>query len=213
MAASVADADAAAEAKANLRAWVAVIAGTIGSAMVTLDTSITVSSLPQIQGEIGATISEGTWIMTGYLAAEIVVIPMSAWLSRLLGLRRLLITAVTLFVGFSLLCALSSNLTEMIVFRVGQGLTGAALIPSAQTIIMTVLPRSKQLTGFALFTTGAMITPSLGPVIGGWITDHLGWPYLFILNVPIGIALIVMLLATLGKAPAQLSEWRNADWG
>ena len=87
-----------------------------------------------------------------------------------------------------------------------------ALIPSAQTIILTVLPRSKQLTGFALFTTGAMITPSLGPVIGGWITDHLGWPYLFVLNVPIGIALIVMLLATLGRAPARLAELRNADW-
>ncbi|HTJ63500.1 MAG TPA: DHA2 family efflux MFS transporter permease subunit [Alphaproteobacteria bacterium] len=197
---------------ADLRAWIAVVAGTIGAAMVTLDTSITTSSLPQIQGEIGATISEGTWIMTGYLAAEIVVIPMSAWLTRLLGLRRLLITAVVLFVGFSLLCALSTNLTEMIAFRVGQGLTGAALIPSAQTIIMTVLPRSKQLAGFALFTTGAMITPSLGPVIGGWITDNLGWPYLFILNVPIGIALIVMLLATLSRAPAQLAELRNADW-
>ncbi len=200
------------EPKATLRAWVAVIAGTIGAAMVTLDTSITTSSLPQIQGEIGATISEGTWIMTGYLAAEIVVIPMSAWLTRLLGLQRLLISAVTLFVGFSLLCALSTNLTEMIAFRVGQGLTGAALIPSAQTIIMTVLPRSKQLTGFALFTTGAMITPSLGPVIGGWITDHLGWPYLFILNVPIGLALIVMLIATLDSVPARLAELRNADW-
>jgi DHA2 family multidrug resistance protein len=197
---------------ADLRAWIAVVAGTIGAAMVTLDTSITTSSLPQIQGEIGATISEGTWIMTGYLAAEIVVIPMSAWLTRLLGLRRLLISAVVLFVGFSLLCALSTNLTEMIAFRIGQGLTGAALIPSAQTIILTVLPRSKQLTGFALFTTGAMITPSLGPVIGGWITDHLGWPYLFILNVPIGITLIVMLLATLGRAPARLAELRNADW-
>jgi DHA2 family multidrug resistance protein len=201
-----------AEPEANLRAWIAVIAGTIGAAMVTLDTSITVSSLPQIQGEIGATISEGTWVMTGYLAAEIVVIPMSAWLTRLLGLRRLLISAVSLFVGFSLLCALSTNLTEMIVFRVGQGLTGAALIPSAQTIILTVLPRSKHLTGFALFTTGAMITPSLGPVIGGWITDHLGWPYLFLLNLPIGMALIVMLIATLGRAPAQLSELRSADW-
>ncbi len=212
----MADADAIpapdAEPKADLKAWIAVVAGTIGAAMVTLDTSITVSSLPQIQGEIGATISEGTWIMTGYLAAEIVVIPMSAWLTRLLGLRRLLISAVTLFVGFSLLCALSTNLTEMIAFRVGQGLTGAALIPSAQTIIMTVLPRSKQLAGFALFTTGAMITPSLGPVIGGWITDHLGWPYLFILNLPIGIALIGMLLATLRRAPAQLGELRNADW-
>jgi DHA2 family multidrug resistance protein len=202
----------AAEPEVDLRAWIAVIAGTIGAAMVTLDTSITVSSLPQIQGEIGATISEGTWIMTGYLAAEIVVIPMSAWLTRLLGLRRLLVGAVALFVVFSLLCAMSSSLLQMIAFRIGQGLTGAALIPSAQTIILTVLPRSKQLTGFALFTTGAMITPSLGPVIGGWITDHLGWPYLFILNLPIGIALIAMLLATLGRAPLQFGELRNADW-
>jgi len=201
-----------AERAASLRAWIAVVAGTIGAAMVTLDTSITVSSLPQIQGEIGATISEGTWIMTGYLAAEIVVIPMTAWLTRLLGLRTLLISAVMLFVGFSLLCALSTNLTEMIAFRVGQGLTGAALIPSAQTIILTVLPRSKQLAGFALFTTGAMITPSLGPVIGGWITDHLGWPFLFLLNLPLGIALVVMLFATLDHAPVRPSELRSADW-
>jgi DHA2 family multidrug resistance protein len=200
------------EPQADLRAWIAVIAGTIGAAMVTLDTSITVSSLPQIQGEIGATISEGTWIMTGYLAAEIVVIPMSAWLTRMLGLRRLLIGAVVLFVVFSLLCAMSSSLVQMIAFRIGQGLTGAALIPSAQTIILTVLPRSKQLTGFALFTTGAMITPSLGPVVGGWITDHLGWPYLFILNLPIGVALLAMLLATIANAPLQLGELRNADW-
>ena len=169
-----------AEPAVSLRAWVAVIAGTIGAAMVTLDTSIVISSLPQIQGEIGATISEGTWIMTGYLAAEIVVIPMSAWMIRLLGLRRVLIGATALFVFFSVLCALSTNLTQMIAFRVGQGLTGAALIPSAQTIILTMLPRSKQLAGFALFTTGAMVTPSLGPVIGGWITDHLGWPFLFL---------------------------------
>ena len=209
---AVAEAETAAEKAASLRAWIAVVAGTIGAAMVTLDTSITISSLPQIQGEIGATISEGTWIMTGYLAAEIVVIPMSAWLTRLLGLRTLLITAVTLFVGFSLLCALASNLTEMIVFRVGQGLTGAALIPSAQTIILTVLPRSKQLAGFALFTTGAMITPSLGPVVGGWITDHLGWPFLFLLNVPIGIALIVMLFSALDHAPVRPAELRSADW-
>jgi len=210
----MADASAAAaeEPKGDLRAWVAVIAGTIGAAMVTLDTSIVTSSLPQVQGEIGATISEGTWIMTGYLAAEIVVIPMSAWLTRLMGLRRLLIGAVVSFVAFSLLCALSTNLTQMIAFRIGQGLTGAALIPSAQTIILTVLPRSKQLTGFALFTTGAMITPSLGPVIGGWITDHLGWQYLFVLNLPIGAGLILGLMATLDGAPARMEELRNADW-
>jgi len=209
---AVAEAETAAEKAASLRAWIAVVAGTVGAAMVTLDTSIVISSLPQIQGEIGATISEGTWIMTGYLAAEIVVIPMSAWLTRLLGLRTLLTAAVTLFVGFSLLCALSTNLTEMIIFRVGQGLTGAALIPSAQTIILTVLPRSKQLKGFALFTTGAMITPSLGPVIGGWITDHLGWPFLFLLNVPIGMALVAMLFVALDHAPVRPAELRSADW-
>src|SRR5271166_4925167 len=107
--------------------------------MVTLDTSITVSSMPQIQGEIGATLSEGTWIMTGYLAAEIVVIPISAWLIRLFGLRNLMVGGATLFIVFSVLCALSTSLIQMIAFRVGQGLTGAVLIPSAHTIILTLL--------------------------------------------------------------------------
>jgi DHA2 family multidrug resistance protein len=206
------DIGAVAEETADIRAWIAVLAGTIGAAMVTLDTSIVLSSMPQIQGEIGATVSEGTWIVTGYLAAEIVVIPMSAWLTRLLGLRTLLVGAVSLFVAFSFLCALSTNLIEMIVFRVGQGLTGAALIPSAQTIIMTVLPRSRQLTGFALFSTGAMVTPALGPMLGGWITDHLGWPILFLLNLPIGAVLVALLLATLPHMKPDRAELRSTDW-
>jgi DHA2 family multidrug resistance protein len=204
-------AEAALPEKASVRAWVAVAAGSVGAAMVTLDSSIVLSSLPQIQGEIGATLSEGTWIMTGYLAAEIVVIPISAWLIRLFGLRNLVVSGAVLFVTFSVLCALSTSLIQMIVFRVAQGLTGAVLIPSAHTIILSLLPRHEQMKGMSLFGAGSMVTPALGPVLGGWITDHMGWPFLFLLNIPLGIVLIGLLFASLDRDPPRTDPGAT-DW-
>ena len=153
--------------RADASAWLAVAAGTIGALMATLDISIVNSSLPTIQGEIGASGTEGTWIATAYLVAEIVIIPMSAWLTRLLGLRTFLLVAAGLFTGFSVLCGLSTTLTMMIIGRVGQGFTGGAMIPTAQTIIAQRLPRSQQPVGIALFGMTAILGPVIGPLIGG----------------------------------------------
>ena len=116
---------------ADITAWVAVAAGALGAMLATLDISIVNSALPVIQGEIGATGTEGTWIATSFLVAEIVVIPLSAWLERLLGLRTLLIIAVTAFTGFSVLCGIATDLTTMIIGRTGQGFMGGVLIPTA----------------------------------------------------------------------------------
>ena len=110
-------------------------AGALGALMATLDISITNSALPQIQGEIGATGTEGTWISTGYLVSEIVMIPLAAWLTRVFGLRTFLLGNAMLFTLFSMLCGLSHSLPMMIIGRVGQGFTGGALIPTAQTIV------------------------------------------------------------------------------
>jgi len=198
--------------KADVTAWLAVVAGSLGALLATLDISIVNSSLPTIQGEIGATPSEGTWIATAYLVAEIIVIPLSAWLERLLGLRTLLLAATVLFTGFSVVCGLSTTLMMMIIGRAGQGLTGGVLIPTALTIIATRLPPRQQPIGTALFGVTAIIGPVVGPLVGGWLTINLSWHYAFFINVPVSAVLIGLLLLGLPHQRANLDELRNADW-
>src|SRR3546814_197351 len=180
--------------------------------MATLDISIVNSALPTIQGEIGASGTEGTWIATSYLVAEIIIIPLAACLERLLGLRTLLLAAAFLFTGFSMLSGLPSDLPTMVIGRVGQGFTGGALIPTAMTLIATRLPRSQQPIGKALFGVTAILGPVLGPLVGGWLTENISWHYAFFLNLPVGILLITLLLATMPHQKPRLSEFRQADW-
>ncbi len=199
-------------ARADTAAWLAVAAGTLGALMATLDISIVNSSLPTIQGEIGASGSEGTWISTAYLVAEIVIIPLSGWLERVFGLRSFLLIATTLFVSFSMLCGLSNTLPMMIVGRLGQGFTGGALIPTAMTIIATRLPREQQPIGNAMFGATAIMGPVIGPVVGGWLTENVSWHYAFFINLPVGITLLTLLAVAL---PHQRAKWnlvRGADW-
>ena len=198
--------------RADAGAWLAVAAGTLGALMATLDISIVNSSLPTIQGEIGASGTEGTWIATGYLVAEIVMIPLSGWLERVFGLRTFLLAVAALFTGFSVVCGLSTSLAMMIAGRVGQGITGGAMIPTAQTIIATRLPRSQQPIGTAMFGATAILGPVIGPLIGGWLTENLSWHYAFFLNVPICIGLVVLLLVGLRHEPARLDMLAEADW-
>jgi len=198
--------------KADLAAWIAVAAGTIGALMATLDISIVNSSLPTIQGEIGASGSEGTWIATAYLVAEIIVIPLTGWLARVFGLRNLLLGTVTLFAGFSMLCGLSNDLVTMIFGRVGQGLAGGVLIPTAMTIIATRLPPAQQPVGTAAFGAVAILGPVVGPLLGGWLTENLSWHYAFFINVPIAALLITFLLVGLPHERPKMELLFNADW-
>jgi MFS transporter, DHA2 family, multidrug resistance protein len=198
--------------KADITAWLAVAAGAIGSLMATLDISIVNASLPTIQGEIGASSSEGTWIATAYLVAEIIIIPLTGWLERVFGLRRFLLIAAILFTGFSVMCGLSSSLTMMILGRVGQGFTAGAMIPTALTIIATRLPPNQQPVGTALFGLTVIMGPVLGPLVGGWLTETFSWHYAFFVNVPISLILITLLLVGLPKGKMQLGELVNADW-
>ncbi|MFJ1471722.1 MDR family MFS transporter [Massilia orientalis] len=201
-----------AEPRADAAAWLAVAAGTLGALMATLDISIVNSSLPTIQGEIGASGTEGTWIATGYLVAEIVIIPLCGWLERVFGLRTFLLLVTVLFTAFSVLCGLSTSLDMMIVGRVGQGFTGGAMIPTAQTIIATRLPRSQQAVGGAMFGATAILGPVIGPVVGGWLTENLSWHYAFFLNIPICIALMALLWIGLPHQKAQVKQLAEADW-
>lgn len=197
---------------ASLTDWIAVAAGSLGALLATLDISITNSALPQIQGQIGATGTEGTWIATGYLMSEIVMIPLAAWLTRVFGLRRFLIGTALMFTFFSLFCGLSSSLGAMIAGRIGQGFAGGAMIPTAQTIVRTRLPPHQLAIGTTLFGMTAILGPLMGPVVGGWLTENINWRWCFFLNLPISIALITLLLTGLPSERMNLERFIKADW-
>jgi DHA2 family multidrug resistance protein len=198
--------------RASAQDWLAVFAGALGALIATLDISIVNSALPQIQGEVGATGTEGTWIATGYLVSEVVMIPLSAWLSRVLGMRSLLLICSSLFTVFSVMCGLSHSLLFMVVGRVGQGFFGGALIPTAQTIVRTRLPPQQIPVGMTIFGLIVLLGPLLGPVVGGWLTENWSWQWCFFINVPIAIALAFLLITGLPHEPANFDEVANADW-
>jgi DHA2 family multidrug resistance protein len=198
--------------KATTADWIAVLAGALGALLATLDTSIVNSALPTIQGEIGASGTEGTWISTGYLVAEVVMIPLTAWLTRLLGMRTLLLTCGILFSVFSMLCGLSSSLVIMIAGRMGQGLVGGALIPTAQTIVRTRLPENQQPVGMSLFGLIVILGPLVGPVVGGWLTETVSWRWCFFLNLPVTVALATLLLLGLPHEKPKPELLKSADW-
>jgi DHA2 family multidrug resistance protein len=201
-----------AEPSASLQDWIAVLAGALGALIASLDISIVNSALPQIQGEVGASGTEGTWIGTGYLVSEVVMIPLTAWLVRILGLRTLLLGCAVLFTLFSMLCGVSHTLPEMIIGRVGQGFFGGALIPTAQTIVRTRLPQRQIPVGMTLFGLIVLLGPLVGPVLGGWLTENVSWQWCFFLNLPIAGALVTLLLLGLPHERPKLELLAEADW-
>ena len=198
--------------RASVQDWIAVIAGALGALIASLDISIVNSALPTIQGEIGASGTEGTWIATGYLVSEVVMIPLSAWLTRVFGLRTLLLLCAGLFTLFSMLCGLAHDLPTMILGRVGQGFFGGALIPTAQTIVRTRLPPRQMPIGMTLFGLIVLLGPLVGPVLGGWLTETASWRWCFFINLPIAGGLIALLLVGLPHQKSRIDQIVNADW-
>jgi DHA2 family multidrug resistance protein len=197
---------------ASLKTWIAVIGSTLGAFMAVLNIQITNASLADIQGGIGAGIDDGGWISTSYLIAEIIVIPLTAWLAQVFSLRRYLLANAVLFLIFSAACALAQNLGQMIALRAVQGFTGGVLIPMAFTIIITLLPKAKQPIGLALFAISATFAPAIGPTIGGYLTENYGWPFVFYVNIVPGAVMVGMLWFSLEPAPMRLAILRQGDW-
>ena len=180
--------------KASLADWLATIGAILGAFTAILDIQITNSSLANIEGAIGASPDQGSWISTAYLMAEIIVIPLTGWLGALFGLRRYLSVNTGLFIAFSVGCAWSTSLPQLILLRAGQGFTGGVLIPTAITILRTRLPKAQQPIGITIFGLTATFAPAIGPTIGGWLTDNFSWHYIFYLNlVPGPIAAAIQL--------------------
>jgi DHA2 family multidrug resistance protein len=205
-------ADPTGEAPVPLRVWIAVGGALIGAFMAVLDIQIANASLPYIEGGIGTGGVYGTWISTAYLIGEIIVIPLTSFLSQVFSLRRYLLANVALFLLFSALCGQAHSLSEMIVFRALQGFTGGVMIPLAFTIVVTMLPPSKHAIGLAGFAITATFAPAIGPTIGGYFTDNYGWPYIFYINLVPGLVMLGALWYGLPKSATQLGLLRRADW-
>jgi MFS transporter, DHA2 family, multidrug resistance protein len=152
--------------------WLIAITVTLATFMELLDTSIANVSLPQIAGGLGTDANESSWVLTSYLVANAVVLPMSAWLSRVFGRKNFYLACVACFTFSSLLCGLAPNLPLLICFRVLQGIAGGGLAPSEQAILVDTFPANKRAGAFALYSMAIVTAPAIGPTLGGWITDH-----------------------------------------
>src|ERR1700722_18837219 len=197
----------------SLKTWIAVGGALLGAFMAVLNIQVTNSSLPDIEGGIGTGGVNGTWISTAYLIGEIVVIPMTDFLSRVFSLRRYLLANTVLFLVLSAACGQAHSLPEMIVLRALQGFFGGVLIPLAFTIIVTMRPPSKRPMGFAGFSITATFAPAIGPTIGGWLTDNYGWETIFYMNLGPGVGMLSALIYGLPKSKPQYNLLAHVDWG
>jgi DHA2 family multidrug resistance protein len=182
--------------------WLIAVTVTIATFMELLDTSIANVSLPYIGGGLGRSYDEVTWILTTYLVANAVVLPMSAWLSRVLGRKNYYLACVALFTLTSLFCGLAPSLGFMLSSRVLQGIAGGGLAPVAQAILVDTFPPAKRASAFALYTIVIVTAPAIGPVLGGWITDNYSWRWIFFINIPIGIMALLLSSRLLHDPPA-----------
>ncbi|SDF48871.1 DHA2 family efflux MFS transporter permease subunit [Terriglobus roseus] len=167
--------------------WVVALTVTLATFMELLDTSIANVSLPHIAGGLGRSFDEVTWVLTTYLVANAVVLPMSAWLSRVFGRKNYYMACVALFTITSLLCGIAPTLPFMLMARILQGVGGGGLAPVEQAILVDTFPPAKRASAFALYTVAIVTAPAIGPVLGGWITDNYDWRWVFLINIPIGI--------------------------
>jgi len=198
--------------RASTAVWIAVIAAMIGSFMAILNIQITNASLLNIEGGIGTGVDNGSWISTSYLIGEIIVIPLTDFLSRVFSFSRYMLASATLFAIFSVACAFAHDLPSMIAMRGLQGFAGGVLIPMAFTLVLTKLPKPQQPIGLAIFALSVTFAPAIGPTIGGYLTENYGWQTIFFVNVVPTIVMVSALYLTLERQPMQLKLLKEGDW-
>ena len=198
--------------RAGINPWVIALTVTLATFMELLDTSIANVSLPYIAGGLGRSFDEVTWILTTYLVANAVVLPMSAWLSRVFGRKNYYMACVALFTVTSFFCGVAPTLGVMLMARVLQGIGGGGLAPVEQAILVDTFEPSKRASAFALYTVAIVTAPAIGPVLGGWITDNYNWRWVFLINIPIG-ALSLYLTNKFVQDPPGFAEERKTVRG
>ncbi|MBY9065277.1 DHA2 family efflux MFS transporter permease subunit [Hyphomonas sp. WL0036] len=201
----------AAHEKVPLTLHIGFLAMVIGMFMSILDVQIVASSIRQIQAGVAASGEEIAWVQTGYLIAEVVGIPLSGFLNRVFGIRRLFIISAGAFTVSSFLCALSWDLDSLVAFRAIQGFVGAAMVPTTMAAAFTLFPGGRSMTQQVMIGMVATLAPSIGPTLGGWVTEHLGWHWLFLINIVPGIAACVLVYLFVPKQKGDLNLLKRLD--
>jgi DHA2 family multidrug resistance protein len=192
--------------------WVITVAVMFGAFMAVMDISVVNVSLPHMMGSFSEDMSTITWVATAYSIAEIIMVTMAGWWSTLIGRKRLYLASFALFTIGSILCGTATSFTQMLVYRIIQGVGGGALIPVSQAILRETFPQEEQGMAMALWAMGVVLAPAIGPLLGGWMTDNYGWPWIFYINVPISIVGIFMVAAFVHD-PAYLRRGiKRVDW-
>ena len=173
--------------KRALNPWIIALAVVVPTFMEVLDTTIANVALRYIAGGLSATVSDGEWVITSYLASNAIILPLTGWISARLGRRNYFLLSIAVFTLASALCGMATSLGQLILFRVLQGLAGGGLQPSSQGVLLDAFPQEKQGSAMTLFGIAALIAPILGPTLGGYITDHYSWRWIFYINIPVGL--------------------------
>ena len=201
-----------AEGEANPYRWIILI-GLISSViMEALDSTIINVALPRMGGNLGATPNEIGWVSTGYILSVVVILPLTAWLASRFGRKRYLVASITLFTIASLFCGLSHSLGQIIFWRVMQGVGGGALLSTAQATLLEIFPQSQQGMVQAIFGFGVVVAPAVAPMLGGWLTDNYSWPWVFFVNLPIGIGAAFLISTYLQDSEYKQSSADSVDW-
>ncbi|HNC45016.1 MAG TPA: DHA2 family efflux MFS transporter permease subunit, partial [Acidobacteriota bacterium] len=181
--------------------WIIAISVMLATFMEVLDTSVANVALPHIAGNLSASVSQATWVLTSYLVANAIVLPATGWLSSFFGRKRLLLFCILLFTGASFLCGAATSLEMLVFARILQGVGGGVLQPIAQAVMLESFPPAKRGVAMAVAGMGVIVAPIIGPTLGGWITDNYSWRWTFYINLPVGIVAILMVRRFLEDPP------------
>src|ERR1700760_562672 len=198
-------------AETGFKKWIITITVITASLLELIDTTIVNVALPNIQGNLGATLEDVAWVVTGYAVANVIILPMSGWLGSYFGRKNYFLGSIILFTIASFLCGNAHSLSELVIFRIIQGVAGGGLISTSQAILVETWPREQIGTATALFGLGAVVGPTVGPTIGGFITDHSTWRWIFYVNIPVG-AIAAFCAYTFIRETPKWAKGKPIDW-
>src|ERR1700758_274693 len=182
-------------AESGARKWIIVLTAILASLIELIDTSIVNVALPQMMGNLSATLDEAAWVITSYVVANVIVVPMTGFLSGIFGRRNYFAGSIVLFTVASFFCGHATNIWELVIFRFIQGIGGGGLFATSQSILIETFPPEELGLANGLFGLGVVMGPTIGPTLGGWIVDNYSWPWIFYVNIPIGIGATLLAFA------------------